>query len=1072
MPGQPQLDLFHIPDEPYIVQKFKIYRSSAGSGKTFALAKDYLKIVIRNPDDFKHILAITFTNKATTEMKERILANLQSIARGEESDMRSLIEKELLDVGIDIKDVISKRASTALSNILNNYSQFEISTIDYFFTRVVRALAKEIDMPMRYDLDVDNEKAMMEAIKKTYEELDTNSDLRRWLEEFSFNRIEDNKGWKIDRNILDLGMELFKETFHTGLERIRETQGQDEIEIDISKLRAFVGQLYATISTMRSTLRGICEDVVEVIESSPLDLKSFKANTANFFYTRRNADDLEPTATLRTTTDSIDNWFTKKGIGVKAQLSMESQDLLVRKALQYVEYYDKHLQSYQSAIELKKNIYSYGLLAILNQKLAEYKKENNLMLLSDTNLILRNVIREKDAPFLYEKMGGRYKFILIDEFQDTSRFQWKNLLPLVINSISNNHQGLIVGDVKQAIYRWRGGDFKLLMEEVNQDLEGYREHLEDEVLPSNWRSLQNVVEFNNVFFDSTQLFLDGNPSFPEGKHYVANAYKNASQKVEEGAGGYVRIQFFEGYYTWKEDAKESTLTLVRDLQQQGYTLSDILILTDTNDLASEVAQVLTENKVRVVTEQSLNISSSRVVNLFINIFYWMANPSDRNAMASIVYIYSLVKGLPLNHEKQEGSQEAVQRVFPDGVTNEIPYLKAKPVHELTEELILRLGLQDQVDIFLQRFMDICLEQAIVGNHDITSFLHWWEDAISRREKQRELSVVMPANSEAVQVMTIHKAKGLEKPVVIIPFASYSLSPRGTFWTTKLGRYDEYGILPLNFSKDLANSHFTEAYSQEFMEGTLERLNQTYVAFTRPKERLYVFAEEPRNKSLDKGYEEVKHLLWNTLSDPAFPLHNYWDASRGLFEMGEAMASKEDSEPGHQPEMIDRYSANPFSDKIVLREDSRRFFTLLDGEKSAKIREGILAHAALELISEQKDIPVVLRDLVDQGLAGEELVEPTTQLLEQLFKIPEFANWFDPKWEVFSERSLFLNGREYRPDRFITKDNDAIIIDYKREKEGSGYQKQVNEYAELIQSMGYNVVGKYLVYIQSSTIEPV
>ncbi|MDX1400191.1 MAG: UvrD-helicase domain-containing protein, partial [Oceanospirillum sp.] len=354
---------------------------------------------------------------------------------------------------------------------------------------------------------------------------------------------------------------------------------------------------------------------------------------------------------------------------------------------------------------------------------------------------------------------------LIDEFQDTSRFQWKNLLPLVINSIANNHQGLIVGDVKQAIYRWRGGDFKLLMEDVNEDLSDYARHLQEEVLPSNWRSRQNVVEFNNAFFETVQQFLDTNPEFPEGKHYIRDAYETVAQQPMREPGGYIRVQFFEGYQEWKDQSKDETLKLIRSLLEDGYSLSDVLILTDTNDLASEIAQKLTEGNIRVVTERSLNVSTSRIVNLFINIFYWMTNPGDQNAIATLTYLYSILKGKPVNHADIRGDAEIAADVFPEGFIEKVPYLKAKPVHELTEELIIRLGLEDKVDIFLQRFMDICLEQAVVGNHDLTSFLRWWEDAGKRREKQRELSVVMPANSEAVQVMTIHKAKGLEAPVV-------------------------------------------------------------------------------------------------------------------------------------------------------------------------------------------------------------------------------------------------------------------------------------------------------------------
>ncbi len=1064
-----QLDIFYSrpPEEPS--RNFIIYRSSAGSGKTFTLVKEYLKIVLRNPDDYRHILAVTFTNKATDEMKSRIVAYLDQLARGEVFDMRREIEKDFESEKIDL--VMEKRARRALDNILHDYSRFEVSTIDHFFARLVRILARELQLPARFDLDVDNEKAIEEALERLYAQLNTDQELLVWMEQFALNKLEGNKGWKIDYNIKELGKELFKEKFHEGFA---------DKKIAINDLKGFVSELNKTRRGFVETMREHAIKGNNFLNEHQVTPGDFKRYTASYF-DRVLSGQYNITQTFEGAAKGQERWYVQKA------LNKDKIDQLLAEGLQDIasnlqEYHSTMYRGYTSSIELLKNIYSYGLLDLLYRQLRQYRTDNNLMLLSDTNFILRNVIQDQDTPFLFEKLGGRFNHILIDEFQDTSNYQWKNILPLVFHSISSNFRGVVVGDIKQSIYRWRGGNFNLLLNGVQKDLKQYVEQIAVKSLKKNWRSSRNIVHFNNAFFSIAQAILQSNPEIPPGSTIIRDAYKDLAQLPNRETDGYVEIRFFEPEINdygkpinGSTAPQQYTLEVIHRVVKLGYTYGDIMILVDRWDLAGVISQHLNGADIPIVTENSLLLETSDLIRFLLNTLTWLVNPQDRTAETNMLYLYTVVtqKELADYHPLFQGNGNSGTALLPSAFLENLSRIRIKPVYDLVEELIIVFGLSGQADIYLQRFQDVCLEQSARGNQGIADFLVWWEEARSRRDKKKDLSVKLPPQTDAISIKTVHQAKGLEAPIVIMPFANFELKPkaRSTFWTENLtAQFQDFKLLPLDFSNNLLASHFKEAYREELVEELLERLNVAYVAFTRARDQLYLMANQFNTKRYKLEDTTLNKIIFGVLDNPGFEFHQNWEPTQGIWKLGSPQAKEpQDEGPTYVSKELEIFSSTDYSQKVTIRPDSKKFFMLFDQEKSAKIREGLKIHAILERLVREEDLDQALQQCRNLGLIDREEISPLGDKIKTLLEDPTLKDWFGPGWSVLNERSIMDQGKVYRPDRVMLRKDLAVIVDYKREKRQSRHQTQLNHYGDLLGKMGFKTVKKYAVYISDFSI---
>ena len=1020
--------------------------------------------MLRNPKDYQHILAITFTNKATEEMKDRILKALMDMAAGKSTDMQRVIEEEVKHFPQKLN--IQDRAQKALSNILHDYSRFSVSTIDHFFSQLVRALARELKLSLNYEIDVDDDTAMEESIELLYDSLTSNQELRNWTKDFAFSRIEDDKGWQLDYTLLDFGKELFKEKFHQGFSKISNE------DVNIESLRDLEKLLQNTQYRYSSHQKQLARKALELISMAGLNTEDFKgksrgaANTFNKIL--RNDMALNPT--FQRSAKGEDDWYSATSLKREEIKSVLEQGL-AKIASDIYQYYLRNYQAYMTSKQLQRHIYSYGLLDAISEQLKIYRQSNNLMLLSHNSFLLREIISDKEAPFLFEKLGSYYHHILIDEFQDTSTYQWENVKPLITNALDDRNHVLLVGDVKQSIYRWRGGDLNLLLNKAVEDLTLYGEQLQERTLQENRRSSHQVVSFNNQFFRLASQLLLNTKYLPENSEMLSEVYKEVEQQSHASSAGGVGIRFLDrDNGKWMDRALDYSTQVIKDHISQGGNYSDFLVLCDRNVEVAQVSQHLSMIGIPVDSEQALKLGSYWGVRLLISSMYILVDPNDSLARAEMAYLYQKgAKGADLDFHKLFSISTAgpgiLTEYLPKDLVDSWEEISHKNIYEWVSSLMSWLIPNNQADPFLARFMEVCLEQNIKGKTTAQDFLDWWE------EHKDEQMVIFPSHQQAVRVMTIHKAKGLEAPIVLMPWADFQLKPNkdSLFWTDQLtSQYEKYKLLPLSFTSDLMDSHFAQAYQQELLEGLTEGLNTVYVAFTRARQRLYVCSVKPGRKVDKEDLGRLYKLLWEVCSQPNW--ETMFDPQSGTFTIGDLKQPFTDTETDTLPSIpVSELRVQPYEDKVGIQSGNGKMFTLMDHYKAQNIREGLQVHIALERMINKEDLSVVLDQMYAEGIINQSDREMISSRLQYLFDQPVFNSFFDTEGEIFAERELASEGRWYQPDRVVVTQRAALIIDYKREKATDKHRKQVNKYAELLGKMGYQTIKKFLVYVGESKV---
>ncbi len=864
---------------------FLIYKSSAGSGKTYTLVKEYLKIVLRNPSDFRHTLAVTFTNKAAGEMKSRILTKLAELSEGKDNEL----EKTLIDEGVPAD--IPARAKKVLENILHKYSYFSIVTIDSFFHRVIRAFAKELRLHIAYNIEIDAEKVMAKIVDDVLAEIGTNKELTSYLEGFALARIDDGKDWKIEKEITKIGAEIFKERFFE-----KKSHLKTDITEDRQKLRQFINALFEIVEKFESDMAGSSRKANEIMKQHGLTMLDFpygKSGFMGYLLKKIGEKNYEPTKRVWDVYENPQKWFDKKSSAALKQAVNSGLRELMEKA---VKNYKDNSTDYYTAKELLKSIYVIGIFKDLLEKLKDYRDENRLMLISDTTHILRNVISGEASPFVYEKIGNTYKYFLVDEFQDTSTFQWQNLLPLIINSLAENYFSMVVGDVKQSIYRWRNGNMRLLLEQIYTDLYNYKEVLEEKYLDKNYRSGKDIISFNNRFFKTASDYII-NKTENKFNALITRAYTDIEQKNSLSAGGYINIAFLRKNTDTENTPKERALLklkeTIRSVLDDGFSLKDILILVRYNSEGSEIASMLMTESYKVISNESLYLINSAKVKLLINLLKYIVD--RRNTLAGIEILYNLInikeKDIPpdkIFSDKINSEGSLFRLLMPkeffrtDEKTGVTEYNKLNPelnnlsLYELIEKLIRIFHLNSKSDSYLMRFQDLILEFVKDNNPDITGFLEWCEDY------KFKYSVIVPEDENAIRVMTIHTAKGLQSPVVIIPYANWNMdieANKELIWVSNdKSKLFSQSVYPVRAAQALLKSHFSEDYEEEFALARLDNLNLLYVAFTRPIERLYVTVPEGKT-----GFHAGKLIDDIIISD--ISLNTQLNTDKDEFESG-------------------------------------------------------------------------------------------------------------------------------------------------------------------------------------------
>ena len=1054
----------------------EIMKASAGSGKTYRLARKYISLLLQSKDRYayRHILAVTFTNKATDEMKGRILKELHVLATSpQESDYHDHFVPAYFPSDSDLQ----KKAETVLSDMLHDYSAFAVSTIDRFFQQTLKAFSREIGQFASYQVELDKDSLVAESVDRILDSLtEEDSGLLSWLTDNVLEQIEQGGRYSMDANLLEMAKRLKSAQRQEVMEKSGVGADKEYPKEKLLEIREICRRI---VSDFRTAVKDSARVALDIIEQAGVNPAESNRGFMKKLYQYSELEDGDAIEALPETFTSKaldhEQWFAKTKA---AKLKPLVYPFLEAPLEDFCALFDKEFKVYNTAQILDGQLYGLGVAGELDKAFKELMKEKNVLCIDDSNTILRDIIDGSDAPFVYEKLGVRYEHFLLDEFQDTAGVQWSNFSPLLHESESKGGESLIVGDVKQSIYRWRGSDWKLLNDIVPDEFEGHKE----EVLDTNYRSLANVVNFNNLFFKSAAAILDRMNGF-EKDGPMSVIYSDVRQMTgkKSSAKGSVSLTFCP-----KEDELKKVLEAVHEAQANGASLSEIAVLVRSNAIGEDVSMYLIDNDIPVITDDSLRVKSSITVRRLVSLMSFADNPQDT------VNGY-LAESLDIALPRECGSLvDMVEALFRE--------LKTKDAD----------GLWKGEALHIQSFMDHVQEYVSMNGNSLRGFLKYWDG--------ENPSICSPSSGESVRVMTIHKSKGLDFPYVIIPFAeNINLYKAGSYWCvpelegTPLDGVAD-GVYDVTLSKASEDTLFAEDYRKENFLQQVDNINTIYVAMTRAALGMHIIAKTPSAKCL-KAVE-----AGDTTQFADFSQMLYWFASASCggdvpgneellppftvartaaedgaerFDAGEMVCFGEHRKHGNETATFDisghdelpSIALNPQpgdSDEDV-RERGRLKFTAdaldffsKDGETgvSASNRiKGVVLHDILAHVNIPEDLESAVRQAVQAGeLTGAEADE-AYRLLSERIAAAAGRGWFPSDADrILNEASLIdTDGQICRPDRVVIADGKVIIIDYKFGEHHRAYERQLKKYAGIWSRLGYEDVTSYLWYVHTDEV---
>jgi len=1037
----------------------KILNASAGSGKTYQLAYKYVRDVIEDPRLYRHILAVTFTNKATEEMKTRILGEIHRLAAGEPGGYTESLCRELqLD-----EPSVRSRAAEAQRRILHDYSHFTVLTIDTFFQRILRAFIRELGIDLDYNVEIETSTVLGKSADALIEQITSDERLRSWMSEYVRERIEDGEKWDVRDGILSLGNEIFKESN-------REALAEALPKEDIGRI---VRSVAAKAAAARSKMQAAGRRAMEIMARDGVSPEDFSGRSRSFaFLFRRVADGeiKEPTATARRMSVSAEGWCSPESPAARS--AAELQPLLA----EICDTYDNSVGLWNTAKMLHENFRSFAMLADLYAKVRELCEQENTMLLAETKHVLSQFIADNDAPFIYEKVGNRFERLMIDEFQDTSVKEWSNFLPLLRNAMAQSDRTsvFIVGDVKQSIYRWRGGDWRILGGGAQHDLKP--ENTQVANLSDNFRSLPRIVEFNNriigrvveksnaamnaMLAEAAEKGAMPAAAADSLRDTLKRAYENHTQTPRKRAAsdGYVRIETFA-----EEPPVVERIMQVLDL---GFRPSDIMILVRSASDGARVAERLLEFKSRnteeryrfdVMTQEALIIGRSPAATFVAAAMKLAADPSDAISRA----VYNLHKGRQADARPTDEERDffrAIRLLSPE---------------EAFERIVMFEHLQDdgRSAAYLQALHEQIISFCAGRIADIPLFLQWWEEQGSAR------SLSVEQSDSTIEIMTIHKAKGLEKRVVMIPYCNWLTEPRSSasrpniVWAeARRGEAAQLGRFPVRYTGGMGASAFSEEYYRETVFSCVDNINLLYVALTRAAEALYIFIPQAVQRGRIGG-----PVLEAAEADDALRSSTLPDGGR-CYEYGEpaAPAGRETDEKRAVGVKLAGYPTSAAD--MRLRLPSQRYFEQTDENRLSPRDYGILMHRAFEESATAGEVRQRVERMRTDGVISEAEGRSLSAMIDRALENPITGEWFDGKWEtVRNEAEIIVPGSHSarRPDRVMVRGDRAVVVDYKfGEKDPARYRRQIAEYMRLLRGMGYTRVEGYLWYVKLGRTERV
>lgn len=1078
-----------------------IYKASAGSGKTFTLSVEYIKLLIKDPQSYRSTLAVTFTNKATEEMKLRILSQLYGIWKLL-PDSKSYIDKIKEDLDVT-EEYMSERAGIALHNIVHNYSYFRIETIDSFFQSVLRNLARELDLTANLRIELNDYQIERNAVDELINSLDENSELLTWIMEYIRENMDDDKDWNVIGNIKRFGENIFREYYKTNSKKLNERLLEE----------GFFKQYTTKLRQMRNEaeveMQNEAAQFFDALNHNGIeinDLNNGKNGPAGYFIKIKKGiyNNTIVTKRLQKVLDegSESSW-------VKQKSSKETQDIvreLANSTLTPLVHHaedvrQKNWYIYGSAVLTLRHLNQLRLLNSIENKVRMMNVEQNRFLLSDTHTLLHSLIRDTDSPFIFEKIGNYLENIMIDEFQDTSTVQWQNFKVLLEECMSHGEQqgNLIVGDVKQSIYRWRSGDWRML-NNIEREFPYLNSMLNVCSLDTNYRSSRRVITFNNAFFKraSELEYADQKSSTPDtsSPEQLKKAYSDVAQKVPpfRDNHGYVSINFLPNE-DYRQQALQKTAEAVSLLLDSGANYSDIAILVRSNDIIQLIAEFFANElpDVKIVSDEAFRLDSSVSVNIIVNAMLWLTHPDNILAKAYIAKAYQtyVLKKSEQETNKLLATAEGIDSALPCALIDKRNDLLTMPIFELAEQIytLFNIGNIKGEDAYLYAFYDALTDFIANNTADIDSFVEEWNDSIA--EKTIQASAI-----DGIRIITIHQSKGLEFEHVVIPFCDWTLEKGNTIWCTpQVEPYNELPLIPVDFSaSQMKGTIYEFDYNEEHLQNCVDNLNLLYVAFTRAASSLFVIAQRgtPSSRSyiVEQAITDIKLEGSSLDGDPsdkkAELLFSY-----GELEIVETKAKKK-SDNIFTPEVENmNVDMATFSNKVEFKQSNKsRDFVADDDENTddddrkqlSYIKTGKILHYLFSTINTTDDIDTSLAQLEMDGLIEESNtnIKRLRDMLHKRFSNRQVADWFSSRWTLFNECTILDYDsatdtvREHRPDRVMKdeKTGEVVIVDFKFGSPRPEYVEQVNRYKALTQNMGYHNVKGYLWFVYSNRIEEV
>lgn len=1040
---------------------FKIYSASAGSGKTFTLVKEYLKICLQTqrPNKFNEILAITFTNKAAAEMKQRILKSLKAFSNPDtaaqtERDMMNLIAAET-DLSIE---ELQNRAQGVFEAILHHYSQFSIGTIDKFTHRIIRTFAQDLDLPVNFEVEMEHKLLLKQAVDLLISKTGEDEKLTALFVNFIQEKTADDKSWLIENDFYTIAEELLKESGQEHCESLRNLSLEDFFSLR-KEINRYTNDIDRELSAIGTAFVNDCSQ-------RGLQASWFVggANGLAKYFTYLQQKRWQKYIPSKTNFKNFDreNWYAAKTPNMNyADIDTIQEKFypLLKRVFEILENYPKYLHFKLIA----RNFYSMAVLHEISKEMQYIKEQNNIIPIGEFNKKIAEVLQHEEGNFIYERLGERYANYFIDEFQDTSELQWKNLLPLLENAISDGLKpgsAMIVGDAKQAIYRWRGGevdqfiDLQYLAADKSLHTVYKMQRLS---LENNYRSSAEVVDFNNKLFSSIAQQFDNEK--------YKKLFEDLNAKQVKGSGGYVSLEYIDNDEQHDEIQKIKCLETIADLKSEGFDYGDICILTRTKAKGALIVKMLSDENIPVISSESLLIEQSPEVRFLLNFLRYLNEPKHpRYRFKLIEYLHE--KGLyaetleTLNLKIDYLSKASIKQfnAFIKELVTDFDMQKWRSISliELCHKIIKAFGLENAARIYMQFFLDELWVYSNKYAQDLYGFLKYWE------ERADKMSVAIPEGINAVQVMTIHKSKGLEFPVVLFPFANWNAkSERDAKSWVAISEPElenlNASLIPLGKQLESASNHLKQIYESHKSKVLLDNINMLYVALTRPKTRLYIYTSpNARNKNLSVFF------------DTFLKSHHLWEEGKKQYCFGERRSIKvKASKKNKNIPIVDPLT--DLSKVLIISRQAPKMWEVDAPEKGADW--GRKVHEVLAYIKTVEDVDRALEKALRNGLiANEDLLE-MRKALNLLFGNDKLTRYYEKGLKVKNEEEILLqNGQVLRPDRLVFDGNQVSVIDYKTGESNKSHIEQIHLYKSHIEAMGYVVIECLLLYFNRGSIE--